>query len=380
METRYPFYVKAATILLSIALGIGFLIAAKPILVPLLIAVFIAILFMQPCSVLERYKIPRVWSAAIIVILSFCILAGLVTLFVNQVRTFSQDLDMMEERLNDLIAQAKDFIESITGSEPMQGVNNVQDILNTVAKENGSYITSGAFSVLGKLIWLVLTPIFIFLLLIYRSFLKEFLVRAIAGKDPAKSTNVQMLVDHVKRVVQGYISGVFIIMIILSVCFYIILTLFGIDHAIFFAVFAGFLSIIPYVGLIIGSAFPAFYALITRDSLWYPVGIFCSFQLFVFIEGNLLKPYIIGHKVSMNPLITILAIFIGDMIWGVAGMILIIPTVAIMKEIFEQVDALKPYAFLIGNISTETDEKPGFVKKQMKKIEKKLPAKKRTRL
>lgn len=373
MEKSYPFYIKIPLILLGLAIFIWFLIVAKSILVPVLIAIFIAILLMPLCARLENVKIGRVPSAAIVVLLSIALLAGIITVFISQIASFASDLDLMEQRLDELITEGKSYVEGITGNEPLEGINTVQDALNTMAMNNGSSITSGAVTVLSKLIWLILVPIFIFLMLIYRSFLKEFLVKAIAGTDKSKISSVHMVVEHVKRVVQSYISGVFTIMLILSVCYYFILLAFKVDHAIFFAVFAGFLSIIPYVGLIIGAAFPAFYALITKDSLLYPIGIFAAFEIFVFIEGNLLKPYIIGHKVSMNPLTTILVIFIGEMIWGVAGMILIIPTVAILKEIFEQIDSLKPYAFLIGNVSTGKPEPDNFVQQQMNKLKKRLP-------
>ncbi len=247
MEKKYSFNINAPLILLGIALAITFLIVMKSLLVPLLIAIFIAILLMPLCSRLERIKLGRGLSAAIAVIGSMAILAVLITLFIREISSFSEGISVMEDKLNELLLQGKDYVEGITGTEPIQDIQSVQDAVNIVAQNNGSTITLGAFTVLGKLIWLILIPIFIFLMLSYRSFLKEFLVKAIAGTDKAKTTSVHNVVEHVKRVVQGYISGLFTIMIILTVCFYLILLAFGIDHAIFFAAFAGFLTIIPYM-------------------------------------------------------------------------------------------------------------------------------------
>jgi predicted PurR-regulated permease PerM len=97
-----------------------------------------------------------------------------------------------------------------------------------------------------------------------------------------------------------------------------------------------------------GSILPALFALATKDSLWYPVGVLLYFIVIQSFESYLITPKIVGSKVSINPMFTILAIFTGNLIWGVAGMILFIPFTAIIKQVFEEVDYLHPYAYLIG--------------------------------
>lgn len=129
--------------------------------------------------------------------------------------------------------------------------------------------------------------------------------------------------------------------------------LLDIQHAVFFGVLAAVLTIIPYIGIFIGSLLPILFALVTKDSLWYPLGVALVFWFVQFLEGNFITPNIIGGRVSINPFAAILALFFGGMIWGPLGMILSIPVLAIIKVIFDVVKPLQPYGFLLGNPSNE---------------------------
>lgn len=138
--------------------------------------------------------------------------------------------------------------------------------------------------------------------------------------------------------------------LILSVLNFTALSIIGIKHALLFAVFAGFLNVIPYVGPIIGSTLPIAYALLTTDSLWYPIAVFASFYVIQTIEGNFLTPKITGSQVSLNPLMTIIALFVGNFIWGLAGMILFVPGLAILKVIFDEIEGMEAYSFLLSTV------------------------------
>ena len=145
-----------------------------------------------------------------------------------------------------------------------------------------------------------------------------------------------------------YLTGVVTVMAILSVLNSIGLLILGIPHAIFFGVLASVLNIIPYIGVWIGSGLPMIMALITKNSLIYPVGVIVVFVVTQFLDNNFLTPRITGSQVKLNALATIGIIIIGNMVWGVSGMILFIPLLGIAKILFDNVDMLKPFAILIG--------------------------------
>ena len=125
--------------------------------------------------------------------------------------------------------------------------------------------------------------------------------------------------------------------------------LLGIQHAVFFGSLAAVLTIIPYIGILFGSLLPILFALVTKDSLWYPVGVALLFWGVQFLEGNFITPNIIGGKVSINPFAAIIALFLGGMIWGALGMILSLPVLAIVKVVCDIVPSLQPIGFLLDN-------------------------------
>ena len=134
----------------------------------------------------------------------------------------------------------------------------------------------------------------------------------------------------------------------------------GIDHAIFFGILSGVLTIIPYVGIIIGALFPILMALITKDSIWYSVGVVIVFFVVQFLEGNFITPRITGSKVSINALAAIVALVIGGKILGIAGMILAVPAIGVLKIVLSHSQRLKPFVILLedANGKKSSDKMP----------------------
>ena len=152
----------------------------------------------------------------------------------------------------------------------------------------------------------------------------------------------------IRKIVHAYIVGAGKVMIILGIVNTVVLFALGIKHAIFFGMIAGLLNIIPYVGPFLGAIMPFFFALLTKDSLFYPFAVVVSFTLIQFAESSFLTPKITGANVNLNAFITFLGLLIGGAIWGVVGMVLIIPTIAILKKLFELSPDTEPYAYLFG--------------------------------
>src|SRR5690606_4568001 len=193
-----------------------------------------------------------------------------------------------------------------------------------------------------------------FFLLYYSSFFKEFLHRLVRPEGHEKLNYVFV---QGERVVRSYILGLFIVIVIVGTLNTIGLAILGVDYALFFGVLAALLTIIPYLGIFIGSLLPILYALLTKDSLWYPVGVAAVFWFVQFIEGNFITPNVVGNKVSLNPFAAIIALFVGGAVWGPAGMILFIPYLALLKVIFDVIEPLAPYGFLLGNPEEKRDSK-----------------------
>ena len=344
----YPWYFKAAAMLLLITLVIYGMIVAKPILVPLAFAVVTAVLLTPLCGFLERFKLPRMLAAFLSILVAVAVVVGLLFFSYNQIIGFADDLTLIEDRLNELLDQFSAFISYWFEFDPDTQLESIEDAVVSFLRDNVEAFTRGAMTAAGTITMFFLIPIYVFLMLIFRDFLKEFIFQAL-DKDNSNG-KVERVVYKVKDVLQNYIVGMFIVICILAVINSIMLYIIGVNHALFFAVFAAVLNVIPFIGPIIGSILPVIYSLITMDSLIYPIVILVGFYIIQLFESNLFTPTIVGSKVSLNPLVTLLAIFIGGQIWGLAGMILFIPAGAMLKEIFDEVESLKPYGFLLGSV------------------------------
>jgi predicted PurR-regulated permease PerM len=194
-----------------------------------------------------------------------------------------------------------------------------------------------------------------FFFLLYRDHLVSVLIAIFRDADPAE---VKSQLIRLRKVVLNYISGVGKVMVILAILNITAYSLIGVEHAIFFGVIGAILNIIPYVGPFIGALLPMSYALLTMDNLLSPLLILGAYQAIQLLEGNFLTPKIVGSQVNLNAFMTFLGLLLGASIWGVAGMILIIPILAILREIFDLSSSTKPFALLLGEEPKADPPKP----------------------
>ncbi|RYJ43687.1 AI-2E family transporter [Flavobacterium beibuense] len=343
---KLPNYVKAVYIFLLIIIIVFFMIIAKQILVPLLISGYIAMLLTSSCNRLERRKIPRSVSAAICLLLFIITISGLLLFIYLQVRGFMDDLGgSLKNEVNAFVIEANKWTEEHFGFDlGMRYGFEIKKAVEMVQTEEAppTQILWSTIAMIGDII---LLPVYIFFLLIYRDHLAVFVAKVFS-----RSNNDEILdkLTSIRKVVYAYISGAGKVMLILAVVNTAVLFALGIEHAIFFGVLAGVLNIIPYLGPWIGATLPFIFALITKDSLFYPIAVIVSFTFIQMLEGAFLTPKITGSNVNLNALITFLGLLIGGAIWGIVGMIIIIPTIAILKKLFEMSPDTQPYAYLFG--------------------------------
>ncbi|WP_262922904.1 AI-2E family transporter [Hymenobacter cellulosilyticus] len=167
-------------------------------------------------------------------------------------------------------------------------------------------------------------------------------------------------VDNIQTVVQAYISGLLKVIVIVAVLNGIGLVALGVKFAIFFAIFASVLAVIPYIGIMIGATLPALITLVETGSPLQALGVIGVFVFVQFLEGNFITPMITGSQVSINPLAAILALILGNELWGTPGMILSIPIMAVIKVVLDASKVTEPWGFLLGDTAEGEDStKPG---------------------
>jgi predicted PurR-regulated permease PerM len=361
METlKVPNYIKTVYIALLIIIIVFFMIIAKALLVPLFISGYIAMLLTSACNRLERRKIPRSVSALICLGLFIALIGGIFVLIYMQVRGFMNDLGGdFADKLNAFVIQGNNWCYDTFGFDlGMRNGFEMKKAVEIVQPENTS-ATQLVFSTINTLSDIILLPVFIFFLLIYRDHLAVFITKVFRRQQ---NSGLLEKMTSIRKIVHAYILGAGKVMFILAIVNTTVLFALGIEHAIFFGVLAGMLNIIPYLGPSLGAILPFLFALMTKDTLFYPIAVVVAFTFIQLLEGTFLTPKITGSNVNLNALVTFIGLLIGGAIWGIMGMILIIPTIAILKKLFELSPDTEPYAYLFGE-----EDSDWFKKRERKK-------------
>ena len=361
-------YVRYAFILAGLIMTVYAMIIAKSILQPLFFAVFFSILLSPLCNVMEKYKVPRVLSVLIAIIIGVLFLVAVISFFYTQVIDFSQDIDIFRDRFEELLIATQEYLNQQFGYEGILDLTLVRESVTNFFTNNSNSLVSGLANAASAFTAIFLVPVLMFFLLLFRGFLKEFLLKLFGRGSDDNTVKVAKIIDNIQTVIQKYITGVIIVITILGILYSTMLWFIGIEHPLFFGVFAAVLNVIPFIGPLLGSVLPILYSIFTMDSLIYPIIIFAGFYIVQMIEGNLLTPLIVGSQVSLNAFVALLLLFVGAQIWGLVGMILIIPIGAILKVIFDEVDSLEPYGFLMGRVPDAEDLQSNRLGKKIRQL------------
>ena len=345
VKNEQPLYVKVAMVLIILALVLLGLNLGAGLLVPLSFSFLFALLLHPLSARLESWKVPRVLAIFICLIVIILALAGIMYFVVAQLMNFGDDLPELQARFNQLLAEIQGFIAQRFGVNETRQLDWLRSQAQGAVASSGALLSGTLSATTSTFADLSLVPIFIFFFLYYRNFFMDFLNRVF---NHTPNENILDVGYKIQGVVKNHILGLFLVIIILATLNTVGLLLLGIKYAFFFGALAAFLNIIPYLGILIGSILPITMALLTKDSIWYAVGVAAVFAFVQFLEGNFITPNIVGSKVGVNPLAAIVALILGGMIWGVSGMILSIPFTAILKVIFDHVPGLESFGFLLG--------------------------------
>ncbi|MBT1685115.1 AI-2E family transporter [Dawidia soli] len=329
-----------------IALALIAMVWAADIIIPFAFAGILSVVMMPLVKRLEARRVAPALAISLVLLMTIVVLGLLIWLMVGQIMGLVADLPNLQTKLETFINQASNTLRDFGVGTADQN-KMVADAMRTVS----TFLATIVLSTTNVLSALVQIPIYIFLLLIYRDKFQAFFLALLPGREFGWKKDVE-------RVIQGYISGLFLVTMIIAALNTVGLLIVGIDHAIFFGILSGVLTVIPYVGIIIGALFPIVMALITKDSAWYAIGVVIVFTIVQFLEGNFITPRITGSKVSINALAAILALLIGGKVLGIAGMILAVPGIGLLKILLSYTRHLKPFVILLEDTPTQKELPP----------------------
>lgn len=332
--------------LVVLALTIAFLVLSKDILMPMAFAVLFSVVLLPVVKFFGK----KMGEIAAISLTLFCVLILMLMIgwfVISQLSSLAASLPDLEQKSLDLITQISDSLNSKFKVSTTEQVQYLKDGLKNLSSYLGSILLSTSYLAY----FFVQVPIYIFLFLLYRNRFKEFLLAIKPGSDLKWK-------DEIQSIVRAYISGLTLVVLIAGVLNSIGLLVLGIDHAIFFGFLSGALTMIPYVGITLGAALPTLVALITKDNIWYAVGVVAVHGVVQFLEGNFITPKITGSKISINALAAIVALLVGGKIWGIAGMILAVPAVGVLKILVSHSNNLKSFSILLGDEEKTSPQQP----------------------
>ena len=342
---KLPFYAKTALLLIGLYVFVSILSIGQDIILPLVYAAIIAISVSPVVSFLVKKKINRAIAIFIVLILALMFIVGLILLLVSQASMFSQAWPQLVLEFDDLCDQAINWASGWLGVSIRQINTWITDTKADLWNNSNAVIGITLTTMSGVLAAIFLTPVYIFMILFYQPHLVEFAHRLFGVSN---NSQVSEILTETKTIIQGYLVGLFAEFAIVAVLNILGLLVLRMEYAILLGIVGALLNVIPYLGGIIAMGLFAAIALVTKSPI-YIAYVIVLYSVIQFIDNNYIVPKIVGSKVKLNALISIVAVIVGAAIWGIPGMFLSIPLTAVIKLVLDRIEPWKPWGFLLGD-------------------------------
>jgi predicted PurR-regulated permease PerM len=346
-----PFYFKLAMVLIAI-IALGYLsILGKEVLSPLLFGLLFSILLLPLSGFLERkLKLRRSASSALSVLVLLAFITAILSLVGSQISSLSGDLPKLKEQVLGSLQNFQEWISTTFHMNIHKQMAYVKSATAKIESATPTVIGATVLSLSSMLFSLVFVILDTFFLLFYRRRLLRFLIEVF---DEKNSAIVYDIVERIQYIIRSYLVGILLEMSTVAIVCCTVFILLGIKYAILLGLITALFNIIPYIGI--------FTALLLNIIITFATTALASKVLLLIItvvsmhiiDSNILLPLIVGSKVRINAFVTLLGVVLGEMIWGITGMFLSIPIIAITKIIFDRVESLKPWGQLMGDEKIE---------------------------
>ncbi|MGN6178108.1 MAG: AI-2E family transporter [Mucilaginibacter sp.] len=344
-KTHHPFYEKLCLVLVGL-IALGYLvILAKGVLDPLMFGFLFAILLLPVSNFFEqKLRLPRSASSLISVLLFVAFIFGILYLVGSQISNLANDWPQLKAQVSQSIGNLQEWIKDSFHINDTKQMAYVHDTTKKIIAAGTDVLGTTFGAVSGLMLFYSFTLIFTFFILFYRRLLFRFVIWVF---DEDNATTVFDVTENIQAILRQYILGLLLEMAIVAAVACTAFWLIGIKYAVLLGLIVGLFNIIPYIGIFTALLLSCVITFATGTINQTLIVAVCIIGIHA-IDSNLLLPTVVGSKVRLNALITFLGIVFGEMIWGLSGMFLSIPVLAILKIIFDRVESLKPWGFLLG--------------------------------
>ncbi len=358
-----PFYTKLAMILISL-IALGFIcIVGKKILSPLLFSFLFAIALLPVAGFFEtKLKLSRSAASGLSVVLLLSFISLILYFVGSQISDLAKDWPMFKEAFADTLSQIQNWVTLKFHIDVNKQMTYIHNETQKMLAESAGVIGATVVSLSSVLLFLVFVMIDTFFLLFYRRLIIKFLIAVFTEEN---SIIVYDIVAQVEYIIRKFILGLLLEMTIVAVVCCLAFLIIGVKYALLLGMITGLFNIIPYIGIFTSLVLSTIITIGTAAATTKVVLVIVTIVGMHLIDSNILLPVIVGSKVKINALITVIGVIIGEMFWGIPGMFLSIPVIAISKVVFDRIESLKPWGMLLGDEKDE--EQPGKLVEEVKK-------------
>ena len=274
-------------------------------------------------------------SSVVILILTIVIyiITLLVPVMVTEIKYFTQNYQKYEmiikKQCYDIskkIPLLKKYMYSITTATE----NSENGLINLIASKLET-LSKHITSVVSVIPFIILIPIITFFMLLGANKIKESFIEFL----PAKYVEFFVsFIYEVNFVLSGYIRGQIIEVFFIAIATSLILISFNIKYALIIGAVSGLFNVIPYLGPVVAMVSGVLATAIQYKSITLVLYVFIALEVMEQIDGRIIQPLIVGKKVNLGPVTMIFALLFGANIGGVLGMLIAVPTLAVLKNIF----------------------------------------------
>jgi predicted PurR-regulated permease PerM len=345
-EFKLPLYIKPVFLILGLIGLVIILYVAQAIIIPLVFAVLISVLLHPVVTFFTRLKMNRLIAIIITLTLTFLIIGAFGALLFSQASRFSESWPQLVDKFTQIINDSISWTSQYFDIKPYKIHEWITKTKAELINGSGMAIGQTILSVGSSIFVLFLIPVYVFMILFYHPLLIDFIRKSFAENNQSQ---VSEIVTQTKSVIQRYLIGLVIEAILVALLNTSALLILGIQYALLLGIIGALLNVIPYVGGLVAVAMPMMVALVTKSSGWYAIYVLAAYYFIQLIDNNYIVPIIVASKVKINALFSIVAVIVGNALWGIPGMFLSIPLLAIIKLVFDHVEPLKNWGFLLGD-------------------------------
>ncbi|QMU30873.1 AI-2E family transporter [Adhaeribacter radiodurans] len=324
------------------------LVLGKPIIAPILMAFFLSMVMLPVYRFFNKH-LPEVLAITLSVLVLVTVFGIIIWFFTSQISNLLADLPVIRNNINIHLSALSAWINKKTSFSPDEQVRFINQQSNRLLSYAGNLLQGAVGSVTSVLLFFALLPLYTFLILYYKNLIIRFVFLWFPKE---RNEHVREVLSETETIIKSYLIGLLIQITYMTVLVGGTLFLVGIKHALLIGVLFAFLNLIPYIGALIGNILGVLLTLASSQDLWPIFTVLITIAGAQFLDNNILMPRIVGSKVRINVLATLIGVFTGGAIAGIAGMFLSLPIIAILKVIFDRTDKMNQWGVLLG------DERP----------------------